>query len=184
MSEWKSGACQPCTPTTDTPTLRYNGLPDHARISNSCSRRVGFDTFDRMPLPEEPSVRTLAQIVDEVGLYPVEAYHFVEQGLAYTVKRLHGEADPDETSPGSQHVSGQDLCEGLREIALTQWGLLARTVLKRWNITSTVDFGKIVFALIEGGRMQKTDADNLDDFRNVYDFRTAFEGEYRIEHKS
>lgn len=137
-----------------------------------------------MPLPEEPSVRTLAQIVDEVGMYPLEAYLFVEQGLAHTVKRLHGEADPDEPNPRDRHVSGPDLCEGLRELALVQWGLLARTVLKRWNITSTLDFGRIVFALIEGGRMQKTDADNLDDFRNVYDFRTAFEGEYRIEHKS
>lgn len=135
-----------------------------------------------MPLPEEPSVRSLGHIVEEVGLYPVEAYHFVEQGLSHTVKRMHGEADPDE--PQNRHVSGPDLCEGLRELALVQWGLLARTVLKRWNITSTLDFGRIVFALIEGGRMQKTDADNLDDFRNVYDFRTAFEGEYRIEHKS
>ena len=137
-----------------------------------------------MPLPEEPSVRTLAAIVDEVGLYPMEAYLFVEQGLAHTVKHLHGEADPDEQHPRDRHVTGMDLCEGLRELALLQWGLLARTVLKRWNITSTVDFGRIVFALIEGGRMQKTDADSLDDFRNVYDFRTAFEGEYRIEHKS
>jgi uncharacterized repeat protein (TIGR04138 family) len=159
-------------------------LPDLARISNTWRRRAGFDTFGVMPLPEEPSVRTLAQIVDEVGLYPVEAYHFVEQGLAHAVKRLHGEADPDDPNPGGRHVSGQDLCEGLREMALAQWGLLARTVLKRWNITSTVDFGRIVFALIEGGRMQKTDADSLDDFRNVYDFRTAFEGEYRIEHQS
>jgi uncharacterized repeat protein (TIGR04138 family) len=133
-----------------------------------------------MPLPEEPSVRPLAQIVDDVGLYPVEAFHFVEQGLNHTVKKLRGEDQP----AGERHVTGQDLCEGLRELALSQWGLLARTVLKRWNITSTLDFGNIVFALIEGGRMQKTESDTLEDFRNVFDFRTAFEGDYRIEHKS
>jgi uncharacterized repeat protein (TIGR04138 family) len=28
--------------------------------------------------------------------------------------------------------------------------------------------------------MQKTDDDSLEDFRNVYDFRTAFEAEYQI----
>jgi uncharacterized repeat protein (TIGR04138 family) len=134
-----------------------------------------------MPLPEEPPVKPLQQIVDELGLYPIEAFHFVQQGLECTVKRLHGEAEPEESH--SRHVSGQELCEGLREFALVQWGLLARTVLQRWNITSTLDFGKIVFALIDGGRMQKTDADSLDDFRNVYDFRTAFEGDYKIEHK-
>ena len=71
-------------------------------------------------------------------------------------------------------MSGQQLCEGLREYALQQWGYLARTVLRRWNITSTVDFGKIVFALVEIGQMQKTDDDTLDDFRNVFDFRAAF----------
>ncbi len=136
-----------------------------------------------MPLPEEPSVRTIAQIVDEVGLYPIEAYQFVEQGLRHTVKKIHGQSDPDDPSR-NRHVGGQELCEGLRDLALTQWGLLARTVLQRWNITSTLDFGKIVFALIEGGLMQKTDSDSLEDFRNVYDFRTAFEGEYRIEHTS
>lgn len=128
-------------------------------------------------------VKSLQQIVDELGVYPVEAFHFVEQGLGYTVKKLHGEpsvAEPDR----SRHVTGPDLCGGLRDLALLQWGLLARTVLQRWNITSTLDFGRIVFALIEGGRMQKTESDRLDDFRNVFDFRTAFEGDYRIEHKS
>ena len=41
----------------------------------------------------------------------------------------------------------------------------AQTVLSRWNITTTLDFGRIVFALIEIGHLQKTEADRLDDFR-------------------
>ena len=43
-----------------------------------------------------------------------------------------------------------------------------------------MDFGRIVFALIEAGQMQKTDEDTIEDFRNVYDFKTAFETDYRI----
>jgi uncharacterized repeat protein (TIGR04138 family) len=58
---------------------------------------------------------------------------------------------------------------------------MARTVLRRWNITGTLDFGRIVFALVEAGHMQKTDDDTLDDFKNVYDFRNAFESRYRIK---
>jgi uncharacterized repeat protein (TIGR04138 family) len=57
---------------------------------------------------------------------------------------------------------------------------MARTVLRRWGITSTLDFGQIVFALIQADQMQRTEEDTLDDFRNVYDFRTAFESGYRI----
>lgn len=129
------------------------------------------------PREEKP----LQEVVDELGLYPIEAFVFVQQGLSYTVAKIHGEAgDPNI----SRHISGQDLCHGLREFALSQWGLLARTVLRRWNITSTYDFGRIVFALVEAGRMQKTDEDSIEDFRGVYDFNTAFESGYRIENPS
>jgi uncharacterized repeat protein (TIGR04138 family) len=133
----------------------------------------------KYPLVKE---RTLEQVVADVGLYPADAFEFVQQGLGFTVQQTHGEDPPhvDPSRPVSRHVSGQQLCEGLRDFALAQWGLLARAVLRRWNVTSTLDFGRIVFALIDAGQMQKTDEDTLDDFRSVYDFRTAFESGYRI----
>jgi uncharacterized repeat protein (TIGR04138 family) len=133
------------------------------------------------PAKDEPhEEKSLQQVVDEVGVYPIDAFIFVQQGLNHTVEKLHGqETDPD----ANRHVSGQELCNGLREFALMQWGMLARTVLARWNITSTFDFGRIVFALIEGGRMQKTEQDTIEDFRGVYDFSTAFDQDYRIESK-
>src|SRR5262249_8485712 len=106
------------------------------------------------------------------------------EGLGFTVRQVH-EPNPLEKASGtSHHITGQQLCEGLRQYALVRWGLLARTVLRRWNITCTLDFGRIVFALVEGARLQKTEQDSMEDFRNVYDFRDAFEGDYRIEHKS
>ena len=40
--------------------------------------------------------------------------------------------------------------------------------------------GQIVYAQIEMGEMQKVDEDSIDDFKNVYDFETAFESHYRI----
>jgi uncharacterized repeat protein (TIGR04138 family) len=125
------------------------------------------------PAPDKP----LHQIVEEVGLYPMEAYEFVQQGLSYTVAKLHGEVKDPKVS---RHVTGQDLCVGLREFALMNWGLLARTVLGRWNVRKTVDFGRIVFALVDNGYMQKTEDDTIDDFRDVFDFKTAFE-DYKIE---
>src|SRR5438046_1028256 len=125
-----------------------------------------------------PGEKTLDEIVDEVGLYPAEAYLFVRQGLEHTVQKLHG--SPAGKSRPSLHVNGRDLCEGLRELALSKWGRLAGTVMGRWNIRRPVDFGKIVFALVRNGHMQATQDDNLDDFRDVFDFRSAFETEYRI----
>ncbi len=137
--------------------------------------------------PEQPKpLKSLEQIVEEVGLYPIEAYEFLHNGLAYTVQKVHGELkDPKETGKKkSYHVSGRDLSEGLREFALLRWGMLARTVLRRWGITKTEDFGRIVFALVENGHMSKTDDDTIEDFKNVFDFATAFDEGYRIPSKS
>jgi uncharacterized repeat protein (TIGR04138 family) len=121
--------------------------------------------------------KTLQQLVADVGLYPAEAYQFVQEGLGHTVRTIHANITD---AKASRHVSGQQLCDGLRDLALAQWGLLARTVLERWNITCTLDFGRIVFALIEVGQMQRTDEDTLDDFRNVFDFETVLDKSYRI----
>lgn len=131
-----------------------------------------------MPPSNEPTKqKSVQKAVMDFGPYPQEAYEFVQRGLSYTVQKIHAEqTDPD----ASRHVSGQQLCEGLREFAQKQWGMLARVVLSRWGITRTIDFGRIVFALIEAGQMQKTPDDTLDDFRDVYDFRTALDTGYRI----
>jgi uncharacterized repeat protein (TIGR04138 family) len=135
-----------------------------------------------MPPEDEQAqpVKTLAEVVNDVGLYPEDAYRFVQQGLTFTVERVHGKKSEQGVC---RHITGQDLAEGLRDFALTQYGMLARTVLSRWNITSTFDFGRIVFALVDSGYMQKTESDTIEDFRNVFDFRNAFDGSYKIECK-
>lgn len=121
--------------------------------------------------------KELEEVVEEIGVYPAEAYLFVQQGLSHTVDKVHS----SQTDPAaSRHVGGRQLCVGLRELALQQWGLLARVVLARWNITTTMDFGRIVFAMVEHDLLQKTDEDTLEDFRGVYNFASAFETDYRI----
>jgi len=120
--------------------------------------------------------RSVGEVAEEVGVYPLEAYDFVQAGLRYTVGRIHG----DNPRKGDSHVSGQQLALGLRDYALSQWGKMASAVLQRWNITCTYDFGRIVFAMVEGGILHKTDDDNIEDFRNVFDF-AEFDSVYRIE---
>ncbi|MEQ9459595.1 MAG: hypothetical protein RIG82_01405 [Phycisphaeraceae bacterium] len=110
--------------------------------------------------------------------YSLEAFIFVQRGLDYTVRQHHGqpETEDDLTDPmqSTRHVSGQQLCLGLRDFALKEYGLLSRTVLRQWGITSTGDFGNIVFEMVESGNMHKTDEDNIEDFVDVYRFTEAF----------
>lgn len=131
-----------------------------------------------MPPPNQPlKEKTVQQVVEDVGLYPPEAYAFIQKGLTHTVECLHGH---QRNPKACRHVSGQNLCEGLREVALAEWGRMAGTVLRRWNVTSTLDFGRMVFAMVDAGLMQKTEDDSIEDFRAVFDFRQAFETDYQI----
>lgn len=128
--------------------------------------------------PDVPQRKSLVQVSEEQCLYPQEAFEFVRRGLSYTVQKVHHQlTDPN----ASHHISGQELCIGLRELAWAQWGLMAPAVLKRWNIRRTEDFGKIVFTLVDCGEMAKTDDDSPADFQRVYDFATAFDQDYRID---
>jgi uncharacterized repeat protein (TIGR04138 family) len=107
------------------------------------------------------------------GPYPPQAFAFVQEGLRHTVEAIRA-SEPDLPEHG-RHVSGQELCIGLRDYAINQYGLLARTVLDRWHIRRTDDFGRIVFAMVDAGLMRKTDEDSFDDFKGVFDFDESFE---------
>lgn len=113
------------------------------------------------------------RIRQAAGPYPPDAYAFVQEGLRFTVENRKG---AECTSSSDRHVSGQELCEGLRAYARKQYGLLARDVLRHWRVRSTEDFGKIVFAMVDAGLLRKSDEDSMRDFVGVYSFDEAFNG--------
>lgn len=119
---------------------------------------------------------SMDEIILADGRYPQEAFAFLHEGLGQSVSRIYGKgATAEDRDSGEQHhVSGEQLCLGLRDVAVERWGLLAKTVLERWNIRATIDFGNMVYLLIESEVWRKTPEDSLEDFRDVYDFETAF----------
>jgi len=120
--------------------------------------------------------KSMEEIFAEDGRYPLEAVQFVREGLNHSVRKYHSEENPD----APRHISGEQLCEGLRELARKRWGLMAKSVLNRWNIHATRDFGEIVFLLVNHGWMQKEPHDCIEDFADVYDFDAAFQGDFEI----
>jgi uncharacterized repeat protein (TIGR04138 family) len=135
------------------------------------------------PTTTVESQSQLERLAAGEGQYPVDAYEFLQRGLAFTVSRIHGQtrdAQGNLAAEPRHHVSGRELCEGLRDFALLQWGLMARAVLERWNIHGTIDFGRIVFILVRHRFMLTSKDDTLADFDSVYDFAKAFDSEYRI----
>ncbi len=77
-----------------------------------------------------------------------------------------------------RHISGRELAEGVRGLALERFGPMARTVLQHWGIHTTEDLGDIVFALVDCGVLIRQDGDSPEDFRDVFDFEQAFEQDY------
>lgn len=96
------------------------------------------------------------------------AYLFVLSALHHVLERL--------TEP--RHITGRELAEGARDLALHRYGPMARTVLEHWGIEHTADLGSIVFALVDCGILIKQEEDLPGDFEALFDFEEAFEHDY------
>ena len=114
-------------------------------------------------------------IAERDGRYSKEAFFFVYRALDFTVKKM-GLA---EVELERRHVTGRDLLMGISEYAFDQFGPLTREVLSHWRVHQTRDFGEIVFALVEGDLMGKTERDSIEDFIDVYDFGEEFDWKKR-----
>jgi uncharacterized repeat protein (TIGR04138 family) len=127
----------------------------------------------------------IVELLKEDTRYTFDAYVFVFEALNYAQNVMEmgvetpAESEEEASSP-ERHVTGQQLCEAIREFALEQYGYMAKDVLASWGIHATGDFGEIVFNLIRIGQMRKTAEDSRDDFENVYDFETAFRRGFKI----
>ena len=120
----------------------------------------------------------LAEAIDEMvradGRYDRDAYYFVREGLDFTIKMLKKDA-----AGARQHVSGQELLDGLRRFALDQFGPMTKMVLTHWGVNRCEDFGEIVFRMVDKGILGKTEQDTREDFRGAYDFDEAFVKPYQ-----
>ena len=98
-----------------------------------------------------------------------DAYLFMREALDFTQKLVGRE-----NSGKVRHVTGQELLDGLRQYALQQFGPMTATVFEDWGIRTCLNFGEIVFNMVEIGLLAKTDKDTRDDFQTGYDFTDAF----------
>ena len=107
-------------------------------------------------------------IVQQDSRYDREAYLFLRDALDFTVK-LRKKA-----KEGNDHVTGQQLLDGVRQFALKQYGPMVPTVLGYWGVRRCEDFGEMVFNFIREGIFGKTDTDTIEHFSGGYTFHEAF----------
>jgi uncharacterized repeat protein (TIGR04138 family) len=111
------------------------------------------------------------------GRYAPEAFQFLYESLDQAVK-LAGREGAEGLE---KHVTGQELLAGMRAHALEVFGPLAGHVWRAWGVAETLDWGRIVFLLVEEGLLNRQETDSIEDFRDGFDFEEAFERGYRAD---
>jgi uncharacterized repeat protein (TIGR04138 family) len=100
--------------------------------------------------------------------FAVESYGFVMDGLQHTLRMIGGQ----------RHVTAHELLGGLCSYAHERYGVMSYTLLERWGIETTGDFGDIVFQLVDAGVLAKRDEDIREAFDDVFDLREVLEHGY------
>jgi uncharacterized repeat protein (TIGR04138 family) len=96
--------------------------------------------------------------------YSLQSYAFVLAGLDYC-----------KTRAGSlRHFTGKEVSNALAEFAAKQFGPMALSVLTNWGITTTDDFGYIVYNLIDIRIIKRQKSDSVKDFFNVLDLKSYY----------
>ncbi|MGA2705835.1 MAG: Minf_1886 family protein [Isosphaeraceae bacterium] len=143
----------------------------------------------------------LARVIARDSRYTIESYAFVLESLkrarTHKLQEQRKRRDRDRASrprkraqpapageaetelPG--HVTGAEICQAARRLALRYYGLMAITVLNEWGIHCTSDIGEIVYNLIASGDLDKAPSDKRSDFDDVFDFATALQPKSLLE---
>ena len=118
--------------------------------------------------------QAIAKLREQDSRFAPAAYHFIRRALDHSLRKLKRE-DADRPA----HVTGKELLEGFRDLALAEFGPLAKTVLEDWGITKCAEVGEIVFHLVTMGVLGKNENDKIDDFEELWSFAEVFDIPFR-----
>jgi len=125
--------------------------------------------------------KKLEEIARADGRFSTGALKFVYEGLGYTAKKIPTDPSTERSAvTRPAHITGDVLCDGLRKLAVEKWGRLAMLVLNSRGIKTTRDFGEIVYLMISNNWMSAQPTDSIDDFNDVYDFKTVFKDQFQF----
>ena len=117
------------------------------------------DLADKPDYPQR-----ILELAGNRGVFRAEAYLFVLEALELAAAER----------PERGHVSGEDLLGIIRRLGRERYGVMAPDVFGAWGVRATLDFGRVVFHLVEAGLLRKRDRDSLSDFIDKFDFEDAF----------
>ena len=118
-------------------------------------------------------IKKVTDIAERDGRYSVDCFLFIFEALNFAQAKFGK----------MRHVTGKELLEAMKELALERFGPMSMTVFEHWGARTTDDFGEIVFLLVDSGLLGKTSSDSKEDFHHVYDFEEVFIKDYKYGSK-
>ncbi len=124
---------------------------------------AGIGSEARIGMDEEIVAR-IEKLAERRGTYRPEAYFWLLRALEFSRRKFQR----------TGHVTGRELLEGARLLALEDYGPMALEVFSHWGLSRSEDIGRMVFDLIDEGLLNRTEEDQIEDFAGIYDFRQVF----------
>ena len=103
--------------------------------------------------------------------YPVEAFSFMLGALRYAYLRKTAGAG------GTASVNAREVCDAVRCYGRLRLSGEARAVLRlaQWKIRRSEDVGRIIFRMVETGRLHASPGDSPEQFAGLFTLETLFE---------
>lgn len=117
---------------------------------------------------EKSDWEKVEEVLREDNRYKPDAYFFILAALRYKIDKLKKR----------RHITAKELSIAIKELAIKEYGPMAKLVLNSWGVYKTEDFGEIVFNMVEKGLLTKQDKDKKEDFPNLFDFEETFLEKY------
>ena len=124
-----------------------------------------------MPKSFEDAVKELTLRYPQ---FAPDAYDFLRAGLDHASEH-YGKTEK------AKHLTAEQLYAGACRYALSEYGPLAYKVLSFWGIQTNVDFGKVVYNLIEVGVFGKQKGDSQEEFEHLPPLQAVLDAPYNGE---
>ena len=114
------------------------------------------------------------EVLAKDARYSPQAYAFLCDALPHTVEMLGRDESDD------RHVTGQELLQGCRDLALLEFGPMALFALNDWGVRCSADVGNMVYNFINIGYYGKNEGDSIEDFSDGVSLEEALSRPFRL----
>ena len=150
--------------------------PPPMHMCKTCAgsvRRPEFEGktyFESVGMPNEPSVYDMmASNWKHLG-FTQEAFSFVDDAVHAAFRESAGDSQEKQQT----NVSGPEIAEAFRQLALRKLGTNALSTLNGWGLHSCEDIGTIISYMVLFRMLTPNPDAEPDDFSGLYDFEAAF----------